>query len=135
LTRGFNSVADISITQGSALGNSFQAFLANGEFQQVQVDLAREKVKDAAQLASGFGLHSQLAVAEVTDIYNQMGKGGATRALEQAMSNHPGSEQQAVGYLCAITDQRRANGSSRSATIASSFSADRRADINAPTTS
>ena len=66
--------------------------LADQEFQQVQLDLARQFVVNSVQLGYDNGFRSELALADIADVINQCGSGGFTRALKHGIKM-AGSEQ------------------------------------------
>jgi hypothetical protein len=69
--------------------------LADQEFQQVQLNLARQFVVNSVQLGYDDGFRSELALADIADVINQCGSGGFSRALRQGIKM-AGSEQNSV---------------------------------------
>ena len=96
--------------------------LKDPEFQKVQIDDARNFAQKSIDTAQKYGLHSEKGAALVADITNQMGEGGARKALAHAGLRPGGSvknEEQALQRLEHAT--HRPNSRDRFNTIASNF--------------
>jgi len=93
--------------------------LADKEFQQVQLDLARQFVVHSVKLGYQAGFRSELALADIADVINQCGPGGFERAMRRGMKNS-GSEKNSV-----LTMERvlhRPNGMQRLSALSKTFS-------------
>jgi hypothetical protein len=96
--------------------------LKDPEFQKVQIDDARNFAQKSIDTAQKYGLHSEKGAALVADITNQMGEGGARKALAHAGLRPGGTvknEEQALQRLEHAT--HRPNSRDRFNTIASNF--------------
>jgi len=93
--------------------------LADQEFQQVQLDLARQFVVNSVQLGYDNGFRSELALADIADVINQCGSGGFTRALKHGIKM-AGSEQDSI--LAMETAVQRPQGKQRLSKLAKTFS-------------
>ncbi len=108
------------------LMDGVKAALADKEFQDVQVQLAREFVVRGIQLGMKYGFKSELALAEVVDIANQKGMGGCEDALSKLkregqqgmLSNDEGSQVRRLEQLA-----NRPHGTKRLASLESQFRA------------
>jgi hypothetical protein len=69
--------------------------LADQEYQQVQLNLARQFVVNSVQLGYQNGFRSELALADIADVINQCGSGGFSRALRHGIKM-AGSEQNSI---------------------------------------
>lgn len=105
------------------LMNRMKTALADPEFQQVQVDKARDFTNRTIQTAKNFGFHSELGQALVSDLSNQLGEAGARNLLRRA-GLHPGStikdEEAMINRVAHMT--HRPNNKTRFALLADSFS-------------
>ncbi|MBS2006243.1 MAG: hypothetical protein JST01_04340 [Cyanobacteria bacterium SZAS TMP-1] len=93
--------------------------LADKEFQQVQLDLARQFVVHSVQLGYQAGFRSELALADIADVINQCGPGGFQRALRHGIKN-AGSEKNSVLSMEHVL--RRPNGMQRLSALAKALS-------------
>lgn len=115
---------------GNLMGK-IKTALGDKEFQQVQVDLARNFVKDSIELGTKYGLRSELGLALVADIVNQKGRGGAEQALRNAGLRAGGTvanEQAAVERLSAVS--HRPHAGQRFASLKNHFNSTTKADVN-----
>jgi hypothetical protein len=110
-----------TITKQSELGAKIVKSLNEPTMQQTQTDLLTEKVQRAARLAAEFKHTSELFVAQVADVGNQMGWTGARRALERAKVSEIADEQEAIKALQDAT-KKRVNSESRDAKLVTEFS-------------
>jgi hypothetical protein len=108
------------------LMDAMKTALGDKEFQDVQVQLAREFVVRGIQLGIKYGFKSELALAEVVDIANQKGMGGCESALrqlkrekQQGLQGHDEAEN--VRRLETIAD--RPHGNKRLASLEAQFRA------------
>lgn len=79
-----NFVRSANISRGNELGRMMQDAINRPEFQRVQLDMMREKVAHASQVAGNYGIKSELGVALTADLINQLGEGGAKKHLAAA---------------------------------------------------
>lgn len=79
-----NWVRQANFQAQPGLMDSMKNALADHEFQDVQVQLARDFVVRGIQLGMKYGLKSELALAHVVDMANQKGFGGAESVLRRA---------------------------------------------------
>lgn len=101
------------------LMDGIKTALADKEFQDVQVQLAREFVVKGIELGMKYGFKSELGLALVVDIANQKGFGGAERALK-AIGGAGSDEPSAIRRLEAAAD--RPGGERRLANLQKQFS-------------
>lgn len=96
--------------------------LHDPEFQQVQVDKAREFAQQSIETAKRYGLQTEQGAALVADMTNQLGAGGARRIFAEA-GLHPGrplkNEMATLQQMERLT--HRPNSRDRFNTIASNF--------------
>jgi hypothetical protein len=105
------------------LMQDFRKALRNSKFQDIQMDLARDFVKDSMDVGYGHGFRSELGLALVCDMVNQMGKGGFERAFRKSHLGHvsiPDHEKEAISKLNKAV--RRPNGHFRYTTLSAEFS-------------
>jgi|AGTN01.1.fsa_nt_gi hypothetical protein len=100
-----NFVRSAQISQGNELGKMMQDAVNRPEFQKVQLDMMREKVAHASQVAGNYGIKSELGVALTADLINQLGEGGAKKHL-QAAGNH-GQEDQKLRAVVASSESNQ----------------------------
>lgn len=115
------------IARGSALGNSFEQALKRGEFKQVQDDLSLQFVQRQAQLAKKYGIKSELGIATIADMSNQLGEWGCEKALLRSGLQQGGKitdEKKTVERIAYSTS--RAGGSARYSKLLQAFSAERK---------
>jgi len=93
---------------------------ALNDFQDVQVALSREFVQRGIRLAGKYNFKSELGWAEVSDIVNQKGAGGAERVLRTIPKT--GSEANRIKAL--ETAANRPDGQARLRNLQHQFSAD-----------
>ena len=123
-----HSVRRANIACNRDLTNRFKEALKDPEFQQVQIDKAREFVGKSIETARKFGLKSELGAALVADIRNQMGNGGANKVLKR-LGLTPGGEVQDEGKVLArLQHMRRPNARDRYDQLASNFTPEKRPD-------
>jgi len=97
--------------------------LNDPEFQQVQIDKAREFAQKSIDTAQRYGLKTEQGAALVADITNQMGEGGARRVLSKAGLVSGGTVQNESAALARVEHYtHRPNSRDRFNLIASSFS-------------
>lgn len=118
-TTDFWSQSELMINMNEAL--------ADREFQSVQVRLAREFVAQALKLGIKYGFKTELGLAEVVDITNQKGFGGAESALS-AVGGAGADEVAAVQRLEQSTN--RPGGQRRLTALMRQFSGDRTAVLD-----
>lgn len=109
------------------LMNKMRNALNDPEFQQVQVDKAREFTARTIETAKNFGFHSDLGKALVTDLSNQLGEAGARNLMRRAGLRSGGTienEEATIHRLAHMS--RRQNNHSRFELLADSFSPERR---------
>ena len=123
-----NTVRRSNIAGNRDLTNRFKEALKDPEFQQVQIDKAREFVGKSIETARKFGLKSELGAALVADIRNQMGNGGANKVLKR-LGLTPGGEVQDEGKVLArLQHMKRPHARNRYDQLASNFTPDKRPD-------
>ncbi len=93
--------------------------LADKEFQQVQLNLARQFVVNSVQLGYDNGFRSELALADIADVINQCGSGGFSRALHRGMKSAGGEKESVVSMEHIL---QRPQGFQRLAALAKTFS-------------
>jgi hypothetical protein len=79
-----NFVRSAQFSKNNELGQMMQNAVNRPEFQKVQLDMMREKVAHASQVAGNYGIKSELGVALTADLINQLGEGGAKKHLAAA---------------------------------------------------
>lgn len=125
-----NFVRNHNIAGDGDLMGRMKTALGDKGFQQVQVDLARDFVKDGIKLGHQYGLRSELGLALVCDIVNQKGRGGAAEALKRA-GLRPGvevaNEKAATDHLSAVSNRPHAG--QRYASLRNHFSSANEADV------
>jgi len=99
--------------------NDIRKALADKEFQQVQLDLARQFVVHSVKLGYQAGFRSELALADIADVINQCGPGGFERAMRRGMKN-AGSEKNSVMAMENVL--HRPGGMHRLSALAKTFS-------------
>ena len=95
--------------------------LHDNEFQNVQVNQARNFAKQAIDTAQQYGLKTERGAAMVADIVNQTGPGGLQHALKRAGLHAGGSVQNEDAAIERLGQYHRPNSADRANTIASSF--------------
>lgn len=109
------------------LMNKMRNALNDPEFQQVQVDKAREFTARTIETAKNFGFHSDLGKALVTDLSNQLGEAGARNLMRRAGLRSGGTIENEEATIHRLTHMsRRQNNHSRFELLADSFSPERR---------
>jgi hypothetical protein len=121
-----NWLRDTNISKGSDLGDRIAKSLKEPTMQETQTDLLREKAEKAVRLAAEYKHTSELFVAQVADVANQMGWTGCRRALEQAKVADIKDEEQAIKALQHAT-KKRVNSDTRDAKLITEFSHERSA--------
>lgn len=90
-------VRNAHFSRNNRLGRMMQEAINQPEFQKVQLDMMREKVAHASDVAKGFGITSTLGVALTADLINQLGEGdrtsGARRHLRAALRHSNESDK------------------------------------------
>lgn len=105
------------------LGNRMLQALAEPSFQEVQMQMMRERIVWAIELAKRYGHSSELFVVEVADIGNQTGNTGVENSMRAAGVAQIGNERQAIEALQAHSP--RPGGERRDSHLESQFSPDR----------
>lgn len=121
-----NWLRNTPIVRGSALGNCFEQALKLPEFKQVQDELSLQFVQKQVQLAKRYGIKSELGIATVADMSNQLGEWGCEKALLRSGLVAGGKltdERKAVERIAYSTN--RAGGSARYSKLAQAFSSDK----------
>ena len=119
-----NFVRHSPITPGSRLGQEMAQALAEPKFQQVQMELLREKALTALTLAHKYGHGSELFVAEVADMGNQFGWGGVESCMRKANVANIQDEKTAIKALQEIGQDKWAGRVHRDTKLARLFSSD-----------
>ncbi|HEY9715068.1 MAG TPA: hypothetical protein V6C72_16480, partial [Chroococcales cyanobacterium] len=111
-------------TDFNSLGPQFKGDMekALGDFQDVQIALAREWAQSGIDMAKKYGFKSELAMAEVADAINQYGYAGAESRLKRLPAG--GDEQSRIEQFDAALGRQRGN---RLAQLEKNFSADKTA--------
>jgi hypothetical protein len=115
-------VREITITRGSDLANRLEKALKEPAFQTVQANMINEKVVRAVRLSREHGHDSELFVAQVADIANQMGWGGVRSALRRSKAAEIDDELAAVKALQKAVRHKRVNSAVRDARLIAEFS-------------
>lgn len=100
-----NFVRSAQFSKNNELGQMMQNAVNRPEFQKVQLDMMREKVAHASQVAGNYGIKSELGVALTADLINQMGEAGAKKHLAAA-GNH-GQEDQKLRAVVASSESNQ----------------------------
>lgn len=87
-------VRSAHFSKNNELGRMMQEAVNQPEFQKVQLDMIREKVAHASDVAKQYGVESTLGVAIFADLINQCGEGGAKPYFRAALSR--GNEQDKI---------------------------------------
>jgi len=82
-------VRHANIAGNPDLMRRMSAALRDPEFQQVQIDKARQFAQQSVETAKRYGLQTEQGAALVADMTNQLGAGGARRIFARA-GLHPG---------------------------------------------
>lgn len=80
-------VRSAHFSKDNELGRMMQEAINQPEFQKVQLNMIREKVAHASDIAKQHGVESTLGVAIFADLINQCGQGGASKFFKAAL-NH-----------------------------------------------
>jgi hypothetical protein len=126
--RDENWLREAHITPQSEIGTRILKSLNEPSMQETQTDMLREKAQRAVRLAAEYNHHSELFVAQVADVANQMGWTGARRALERSKAADIADEQLAVKALQDAT-KKRVNSHTRDAKLIGEFSHERKVDL------
>jgi hypothetical protein len=95
-------VRSANFSQNNELGRMMQDAVNRPEFQKVQLDMMREKVAHASQVAGNYGIKSELGVALTADMINQLGEAGAKKHL--AAAGGKGHEQDKIRAVVASSE-------------------------------
>jgi hypothetical protein len=104
---------------------------ALSDFQDVQFALSRQWVKRGENLAKRYGFTSELGWAEVCDMVNQKGAGGAERTMKLIPTATKATELARINAL--ETAAHRPGGETRLSALKKKFSANVRAKETTPT--
>jgi hypothetical protein len=104
--------------------------LANNKFQDIQMDLARDFVRETIKTGYEHGFRSELGLALVSDMVNQIGAGGMERAFRRTKLPHSGeirNETESAKKLARAF--KRADGHQRYSALCDEFSSVKTADL------
>ncbi len=87
-------VRSAHFSKNNELGRMMQEAVNQPDFQKVQLNMIREKVAHASDVAKQYGVESTLGVAIFADLINQCGEGGAKPYFRAALSR--GNEQDKI---------------------------------------
>lgn len=107
-----------NFSPNNELGRAMQRAVNDPELQKAQLDLTREHVRRAAEMARRMGIRSTMGVALVADLTNQFGEGGAMKYLRQARGRH--SEEDKIRAVANSSRSGHSHRAARFNTIASS---------------
>lgn len=113
-----NFVRHAHFSRNNELGRAMQRAVNDPELQKPQLDLTREHVRRAAEMARQMGIKSTMGVALVADLTNQFGEGGAMKYLRQARGRH--SEEDKIRAVANSSRYGHSHRAARFNTIASS---------------
>lgn len=113
-----NFVRHAHFSRNNELGRAMQRAVNDPELQKPQLDLTREHVRRAAEMARQMGIKSTMGVALVADLTNQFGEGGAMKYLRQARGRH--SEEDKIRAVANSSRHGHSHRAARFNTIASS---------------
>ncbi len=120
-----NWVRNTDIGGNKCLMDAVRTALADSDFQQEQVNLARAFARSGIAFGAKFGFKSELGLALVTDIVNQKGRGGAEAVLRRTdlkAGDSISNELDAIERVSA--NSNRAGAAQRFAQLKQSFSVD-----------
>jgi hypothetical protein len=124
LNEGF--VRGTNFWQQPGLMDDIKRALADQEYQQVQLNLARQFVVNSVQLGYDNGFRSELALADIADVINQCGSGGFSRALRHGIKM-AGSEHDSIVSMEHVL--HRPQGMQRLSHLAKTFSSTTAANV------
>ncbi|MBK9773289.1 MAG: hypothetical protein IPP57_21145 [Candidatus Obscuribacter sp.] len=113
-----NFVRHAHFSRNNELGRAMQRAVNDPELQKPQLELTREHVRRAAEMARQMGIKSTMGVALVADLTNQFGEGGAMKYLRQARGHH--SEEDKIRAVANSSRHGHSHRAARFNTIASS---------------
>ena len=115
-------VRKANITRDSEIGKGIAQMVQERSFHEVEIQLMREKVVKAIDVAHHYGHRSELFVAEVADIANQMGWKRTRQALKDSNVLHIKNETKAIEALRQTVQDKRVHGQARDQRLAEAFS-------------
>lgn len=110
-------VRSANFSKNNDLGRMMQEAVNQPDFQKVQLDMIREKVAHASDVAKQYGVESTLGVAIFADLINQCGEGGAQPYFRAALGRNNEEDKIRAVVNASETNPYRGN---RATKIASS---------------